>query len=223
MTALNLKRCSDSYLESENRIGLDDTKGYQFETNSEVNPFEYPNEAIWYHVDNNRPLMKSGHVDVWTRHLHNYLISKNHFSEFTDTSRIEFHSNIIYRKTYRNPAENCSWKSSRGIFERFSVEKKPEQSWMTTELSDFLNKKANFSLASLVYLISEIYSVYGDVQIKTVIYTDPEEQWTKPIFIIHSDIKNFDDLMHDQDNLFIKAENDSQLFSILPHVIISQE
>ena len=98
-----------------------------------------------------------------------------------------------------------------------------ERSWLTFELSDFLLHSSHVSLEALDYLLLAIRDTYGDVQIDAVIHTDPEEGWTKPVFIVHSGMEDFDELMDVEDSFFIKANSDSNLHAILPFVIVSQE
>lgn len=100
--------------------------------------------------------------------------------------------------------------------------KKSDPSWLTLELKEYLASSTNVSLASIEYLLMQINTIFGNVRIETIIYSDPEEDWTKLIIKIHSEIQDLDDLMKREDHFFIKAESDSKLLSILPYVIISQ-
>ncbi len=107
-----------------------------------------------------------------------------------------------------------------GKFDKpFTVTARP---WVTSELVDFLSKSPHISLESLEYFLDEIYAIFGNVNIETVIHTDPEEGWTKVVFVIHSGIDDLDELMKYEDSFFEKADSDSKLLSVLPYVIVSQ-
>lgn len=94
--------------------------------------------------------------------------------------------------------------------------------WMTSELAGFLFLSPQVSLEALGYLLLAIRDTYGDVQIDTAIHTDPEEGWSKPVFIVHSGMEDFDKLMDVEDRFFTKAANDPSLLAILPFVVVSQ-
>jgi len=97
-----------------------------------------------------------------------------------------------------------------------------ERPWLTSELADFLLHSSQISLEALEYLLLAIRDTYGDVQIDVVIHADPEEGWTKPVFIVHSGMEDFDELMDIEDSFFIKAAHDLTLVAILPFVVVSQ-
>lgn len=97
-----------------------------------------------------------------------------------------------------------------------------ERTWLTSELADFLLHSSQVSLKALEYLLLAIRDTYGDVRIDAVIHTDPEEGWTKPVFIVHSGMEDFDELMDVEDSFFEKAGNDSTLRAILAFVVVSQ-
>lgn len=99
---------------------------------------------------------------------------------------------------------------------------KSEQPWMTSELTDFLLHSSQVSSEALDYLLLAIRDTYGDVQIDAVMHTDPEEGWAKPVFIVHSGMEDFDELMDVEDSFFVKANSDSTLLAILPFVVVSQ-
>ncbi len=97
-----------------------------------------------------------------------------------------------------------------------------ERPWLTSELATFLLHSSQVSLESLDYLLLAIRDTYGDVQIDAVMHTDPEEGWTKPVFIVHSGMEDFDELMDVEDSFFIKANTDPTLLAILSFVVVSQ-
>lgn len=99
---------------------------------------------------------------------------------------------------------------------------KQGRAWMTSDLADFLRHSAHVSLEALDYLLVAIRDTYGDVQIDTAIHTDPEEGWVKPVFIVHSGIRDFDELMNIEDSFFVKAANDLNLLAVLPLVVVTQ-
>lgn len=98
---------------------------------------------------------------------------------------------------------------------------KPVHSWMTLELMDFINHSTHVTLTALDHLMEAIRDTYGNVQIDTVIHTDPEEGWIKPVITVRSEIEDFDKLLDIEDAFFIKAASDTILLAILPFVVIS--
>lgn len=99
---------------------------------------------------------------------------------------------------------------------------KTARPWMTSELAGFLLLSPQVSLEALDYLLLAIRDTYGDVQIDTAIHTDPEEGWSKPVFIVHSGMEDFDKLMDVEDSFFTKAASNPSLLAILPFVVVSQ-
>lgn len=99
---------------------------------------------------------------------------------------------------------------------------KPEHTWITPELADFLLNSSLVSSETLDYLFVAIRETYGDVQINAAIHTDPEEGWVKPVISVHSGIEDFVELLDIEDSFFAKATNDPTLLAILPFVIVSQ-
>lgn len=97
-----------------------------------------------------------------------------------------------------------------------------ERPWLTPELVEFLRQSSQVSAAALDYLVSAIRDSYGDVQIDAVMHTDPEEGWTKPVFVVYSGMEDFDKVMDLEDSFFSKAANNPALLAILPWVIVSQ-
>lgn len=102
------------------------------------------------------------------------------------------------------------------------VAKELERPWLTSELAGFLGHSSAVSLEALDCLILAIRDSYGDVRIDAVMHTDPEEGWTKPVFVVHSGMEDFDEVMDLEDKFFAKATNDSTLLALLPLVIVSQ-
>lgn len=97
-----------------------------------------------------------------------------------------------------------------------------ERPWLTPELSAFLLHPSQPSLEAMDYLLSAIHETYGSVPVDAILHTDPEEDWVKPVFIVHSGIEDFDELLVVEDSFFAKATNDSALLAILPFVVVSQ-
>jgi len=132
----------------------------------------------------------------------------------------------ILGAAYRASANAATYSHLSGIFtgEYSYTTANFEQSWMTSELADFLlhSSQVPLDVEGLHYLLAAIHDTYGDVQIDTVIHTDPEEGWTKPVFIVHSGIEDFDELMVVEDRFFVKATSDPALRAILPFVVVSQ-
>ncbi|MBK6958118.1 MAG: hypothetical protein IPH22_06765 [Nitrosomonas sp.] len=125
---------------------------------------------------------------------------------------------------YHTLANTSSFSHLTNIFgDNYSFpEKKSDPLWLTLDLKEYLAGSTSVSLALIEYLLTQIYIIFGNVKIEITIHNDPEEEWTKLIVKIHSEIQDLDDLMEREDDFFIKAESDSKLLSILPHVIISQ-
>ncbi|OQW39590.1 MAG: hypothetical protein A4S08_06685 [Proteobacteria bacterium SG_bin4] len=132
--------------------------------------------------------------------------------------------NSLFLTIYHTLANTSSFSQLTNLFgDNYSIpEKRSDSLWLTHELKEYLARSTSVSLASLEYLLTQIYIIFGDVKIETIIHNDPEEGWAKLIVKIHSEIQDLDDLMKREDHFFIKAESDSRLLSILPHVIISQ-
>lgn len=126
--------------------------------------------------------------------------------------------------TYRTQ-NNTSTYSHVGDFisggYRHAIEK-PEHSWITPELADFILHSSQVSSKALDYLLVALRDAYGDVQIDTAIHTDPEEGWVKPVITVHSGMEDFDKLLDAEDSFFSKAANDPNLLAILPFVVVSQ-
>lgn len=128
--------------------------------------------------------------------------------------------NAAYSTFFPESSYSDLTKSFAGKFNKsITVTDRP---WLTSELIDFLSKSSEISLESLEYFFTEVYAIFGHVNIEIDIHTDPEEGWTKPVFIVHSGIEDLDELMKHEDNFFEKADSDSTLLSVLPHVIMSQ-
>lgn len=146
----------------------------------------------------------------------------------TDINHIKNESasnrNNLLSTIYHTLANTSSFSHLTNIFgANYSFpEKKSDPLWLTLELKKYLAESTCVSLALIEYLLTQVYIIYGNVKIETIIHNDPEEGWTKLIVKIHSEIQDLDDLMKREDDFFIKAESDSKLLSILPHVIISQ-
>jgi hypothetical protein len=99
---------------------------------------------------------------------------------------------------------------------------RPECSWGTPELADFLLHSSHVSSVALDHLLVAIRDTYGDVKIDIAIHTDPEEGWVKPVIAVHSGMDDFDKLLEVEDGFFAKAASDATLLAILPFVVISQ-
>lgn len=125
---------------------------------------------------------------------------------------------------YRAATNAVTYSPLSSIFtgEYSHVLAKSGKPWMTSELAGFLFLSPQVSLEALDYLLLAIRDTYGDVQIDTAIHTDPEEGWSKPVFIVHSGMEDFDKLMDVEDRFFTKAANDPSLLAILPFVVVSQ-
>lgn len=137
-----------------------------------------------------------------------------------DLNKIEALCGAVYRTLLHESSYSFVTENFVSEFDKFiSVKDKP---WLTSELEDFLSKSSSISLKLLEYFLNEIYAIFGDVNIETVIHTDPEEGWTKPVFIVHSGIDDLDELMKREDTFFEKVESDTKLLSVLPYVIVSQ-
>lgn len=136
----------------------------------------------------------------------------------------EQYNKSISGAAYRVATNAATYSHLSSIFtgEYSYATAKFEQPWMTSELADFLLRSSQVSLEGLDYLLVAIHDTYGDVQIDTVMHTDPEEGWIKPVFIVHSGIEDFDQLMDIEDSFFVKATSDSALRAILPFVVVSQ-
>lgn len=143
----------------------------------------------------------------------------NHVKNETVSNR-----NNLLSTIYQTLANTSSFSHLTNIFgDNYSFpEKKSDPLWLTLELKKYLAGSTSISLALIEYLLTQIYIIYGNVKIETIIHNDPEQGWTKLIVKIHSEIQDLDDLMKREDDFFIKAESDSKLLLILPHVIISQ-
>ncbi|MDP1708427.1 MAG: hypothetical protein Q8L89_05110 [Gammaproteobacteria bacterium] len=133
-------------------------------------------------------------------------------------------SKSILDAAYRASTNSATYSHLSSIFTgKYSyATAKFSQPWMTSELADFLLRSSQVSLEGLDYLLVAIHDTYGDVQIDTVMHTDPEEGWIKPVFIVHSGIEDFDNLMDIEDSFFVKATSDPTLRAILPFVVVSQ-
>lgn len=126
--------------------------------------------------------------------------------------------------TYRASTNAATYSHLSSIFtgEYSYATTKFERPWLTSELADFLLHSSQVSSEALDYLLLAIRDTYGDVQIDTIMHTDPEEGWIKPVFIVHSGIEDFDELMDVEDSFFVKATSDPNFLAILPFVVVSQ-
>lgn len=130
----------------------------------------------------------------------------------------------ISRAIYHASNNFATYSHLSSIFsgEYSYVAKKLERPWLTSALADFLGHSSPISLEAVDRLILAIRDSYGDVQIDAVMHTDPEEGWTKPVFVVHSGREDFDEVMDLEDKFFANATNDSTLLALLPLVIVSQ-
>lgn len=126
--------------------------------------------------------------------------------------------------TYRASTNTATYSPLSSLFtgEYVYAPVKFRDSWVTSELKDFLLYSSHVSLEALDDLQVAIRNAYGDVQIEAALHTDTEEGWTKPVIKVHSGIEDFDVLMDVEDRFFDKAEHNPNLRKILPLVIISQ-
>jgi len=133
-------------------------------------------------------------------------------------------SKNISRAGYQASANIATYSHLNSIFTSgYSyVAKELERPWLTSELADFLRKSSATSLEGLDCLILAIRDTYGDVRIDAIMHTDPEEGWTKPVFVVYSGVEDFDEVMDLEDKFFAQATNDSVLLKLLPLVIVSQ-
>lgn len=133
-------------------------------------------------------------------------------------------SNKISRAGYQASANVATYSHLSSIFSgRYSyVARELERPWLTPEFTDFLRHSSAVSLEALDFLILAIRDSYGDVRIDATIHTDPEEGWTKPVFVVHSGMEDYDEVMDLEDQFFAKASNDSTLLALLPLVVVSQ-
>ena len=60
------------------------------------------------------------------------------------------------------------------------------------------------------------------IRLDITMHTDPEEGWTKPVFVVHSGLEDFDEVMDLEDKFFANATDDSTLVTLLPLVIVLQ-
>jgi len=139
--------------------------------------------------------------------------------EVTDRAH-KYISGDVYRTQNNTPTYSHVGSFITGGYSH-TIEK-PDRSWITSELADFLLHSSRVSLEALDYLLVAIRDTYGDVQIDAAIHTDPEEGWVKPVITVHSGMEDFDKLLDVEDVFFAKAANDPTLLVILPFVIVSQ-
>jgi len=152
------------------------------------------------------------------------LLSLQSLPVIAQQSTLDNHTGSVIGAAYLSESNGATYSQLSGPFagEYKYAALKFEQPWMTSELSDFLHNSPQISLVALDRLLAAIRDTYGDVQIDTVMHTDPEEGWQKPVFIIHSGVDDFDVLMEVEDSFFVKASSDSVLLSILPLVVLMQ-
>lgn len=126
----------------------------------------------------------------------------------------------LLNATYRSFVDDLTY-SLKYFSNEFNHSNSVTEPWLTPELNDFLSQSSDISLPLIQYLLSEIQVTFGQVPIETVMHTDPDEGWTKPVFIIQSGIQNTELLMQLEETFFNKADNEPKLLSVLPYVVIS--
>lgn len=152
------------------------------------------------------------------------ILAMNSLSAFPQQVTAERESRGVFGAAYRLASNSATYSHFGGYLtgEYNYTKPKLQNPWMTPEMAGFLSSSLQISAADLDYLVVAIRDTYGDVQIDASIHTDPEEGWSKPVFVIHSGTDDFDALMEVEDSFFDKAAVDSTLLEVLPFVVLMQ-
>ena len=151
------------------------------------------------------------------------MLAMHSLPAFAQLDMMEQCNKSISGATYRASTNAATYSYLSNLFtgEYSFATTKFERPWLTSELADFLLHSSHISLGAVDRLLVAIRNTYGDIQIDAAIHTDPEEGWTKPVFIVHSGIEDFEKLMDVEDSFFAKAASDTTLIAILPFVVVS--
>lgn len=106
----------------------------------------------------------------------------------------------------------------------FSITKPTTLSWISNEVKSWLDQQHGpVATSDMGKLHALIQQVFGNVQITTKIYTDPDEPWSKVQIQISSRLgEDFDKQIALEDKLFTEMWKSASLKELSQRLIISQ-